>query len=88
MMVTLLCILLITKSKVLPDLWVGKLTCWYKPMASIVSKKIAESMSSSLLTCKLKSPSNRLSGYFGRRSITKLVKSSRKALLVDLFFSE
>ena len=66
----------------------GSLHAGIDPWLLLYPKKIAESMSSSLLMCTLKYPSNRLSGYFGRRSVTKLVKSSRKALLVDLFLSE
>ena len=58
------------------------------PIASMVSKKIVESISSSLLTCKLKSPSSRLFGHLGNCSVTKVVKSSKKALFVDLFLSE
>ena len=57
-------------------------------MASIVSMKIAESMSLLSLTRKLKSPSITLFELSGSRLVMYSVKSSRKALLVDLFLSE
>ena len=54
----------------------------------MVSKKIVELISSSLLTCKLKFPSNTFSGHLGTSSVMKFVNSSKKALFVDLFLSE
>ena len=57
------CMSLRIKSRMLPDLCVGKPTCWYSPMASMESLKIAGSVSVfSSLTCKLKSPMYMLFG--------------------------
>ena len=62
----LLVISLSIKSNTLPDLWVLNPTCWYRPIASVVSLKIAESVSSESLTCKVKSPMKILFWCSGR----------------------
>ena len=89
MMKVVCCMSLKIKSKMLPDLCVGKPTCWYSPMASIESLKMAGSVSvPSSLTCKLKSPMYMLLGWEGRVVEMNYVNSSINMPLVVLFLSE
>ena len=81
------CMSLRIKSRVLPDLCIGKPTCWYSPMALMESLKIAGFVSSSL-TCKLKSPMYMLLGCAGSIVETNSVNSSMNIPLVVLFASE
>ena len=57
-------------------------------MASVLSQKLAESVSPSTLTCKLKSSIRMLFGFFGSKSMANVVKSSRNIVFVVLFLRE